>query len=437
MSGRITIGMPSLAEGMEEGTIIGWLKSEGDEVIAGDPLVEIETDKANMVYAAEASGTLAKIVAHEDETVPVGKPIAHLTAENEEEAAPEPSRVQSPDGTKIWAPSNLLSRDHQSVATPVARRLARELGVEIGDLAGSGPFGRVVAADVEKAVGRTVKEPSVLASPLARRVAKSSGIDLATIQGSGPRGRIKKADVESQGLVDRPSSDRGSSRRVELSRLQRTVARRMAQSKATIPHFQLAARIDTRELVNARRRLKENSSRAPSFNDYVIKACATVLRSHPRINASFIEDAIEEHSRINIGVAVAGADSLVVPTIFDADEKSLTEIAIESRQLGERVRSGLITPPELSGATFSISNLGMYGVDSFTAVIDPPQAAILAVGAIREVPVFAGGAVEPGHEMTITLSCDHRVIYGAQAAEFLTELTRLLSLGVPEGFVGS
>ncbi|HEX4307659.1 MAG TPA: dihydrolipoamide acetyltransferase family protein [Solirubrobacterales bacterium] len=288
----------------------------------------------------------------------------------------------------------------------------------------------------------------VKASPLARRLATDKGVDLATVDGSGPGGRIVKADVERAQVgaagsaevpapsVPRPAAvatetetAKGSTTVRELTRLQQVVARRMAESKATAPHFYLQAEIDMSAAVAARGRLKASTPDGdvvPSFNDMVVKACAIALREHPSANGSYRDGRLELYSRVNVGVAVAARDALVVPTVFDADRKGLREIATDARRLAGRVRDGSITPPELSGGTFTVSNLGMYGVSNFSAVINAPQAAILAVGAIAERPVVREGEIATAHLLGVTLACDHRILYGAPAAEFLARIRALL-----------
>jgi pyruvate dehydrogenase E2 component (dihydrolipoamide acetyltransferase) len=268
-------------------------------------------------------------------------------------------------------------------------------------------------------------------------VAVERGVALAGLSGSGPGGRIVKADVllaaESANGSARdahgPNRDRarGASEHVPLSRLQQTVARRMAQSRATVPDFELQADVDMAACAELRARLKELADMVPSYNDMVIKACALALREYPRANGSYDDGRFELHPRINIGVAVAAEDALLVPTVFDADSASLGSIAHTVRGLAERVRAGTITPPDLAGGTFTVSNLGMFGVDRFTAVINPPQAAILAVGAIRKRPaVLADGSLAARPLMTMTLAADHRILYGADAAKLLARIRELL-----------
>jgi pyruvate dehydrogenase E2 component (dihydrolipoamide acetyltransferase) len=273
-------------------------------------------------------------------------------------------------------------------------------------------------------------------------VAAERGVDLATLEGSGPGGRIVKADVEQARVGAAPAAApagadaargaetaKGVTTYQDLTRLQQVVARRMAESKATAPHFYLQAEIDMSAAVAARGRLRRTTPEGevvPSFNDMVVKACALALREHPLANGAYRDGRFELYSRVNVGVAVAAPDALVVPTVLDADRKGLREIATETRALAGKVREGSITPPELSGGTFTVSNLGMYGVVGFSAVINPPQAAILAVGEIAERPVVRDGAIATAHLMGVTLACDHRILHGAPAAGFLARIRALL-----------
>jgi pyruvate dehydrogenase E2 component (dihydrolipoamide acetyltransferase) len=291
----------------------------------------------------------------------------------------------------------------------------------------------------------------VKASPLARRIARERGVDLHAVAGSGPGGRIVRADVETAATAPPPAAApapappaaaapppapppapteaataKGEITIQELTRTQQVIARRMAESKATVPDFELRSEIDMEACVTLRAELKALGGDVPSFNDMVVKAAALALREFPRANGSYRDARFELHGRVNVGVAVAAADALVVPTVFDADRKSLREIARETRALAERVRAGSVTPPELSGGTFTVSNLGMYGVTDFTAVINPPQAAILAVGALAPRPAARDGALVVRHTMGVTLACDHRILYGAEAAQFLARIRALL-----------
>jgi pyruvate dehydrogenase E2 component (dihydrolipoamide acetyltransferase) len=287
---------------------------------------------------------------------------------------------------------------------------------------------------------------------LARRIAREKGLELASVSGSGPGGRIVKADVEraiaagpasaapqaepaataepTSGARERPETAKGQVSSQELTKLQQTVARRMAESKATAPHFYLQVEVDMSRCVVARTKLKQDAADGdvvPSFNDMVVKAAAIALREHPRANGAYRDGRLELYERINVGVAVAARDALVVPTVFDADRKGLRQIAEETRALAQRVRDGTVTPPELSGGTFTVSNLGMFGIDSFSAVINPPQAGILAVGGIAEKPVVRDGSIATAHLMTLNLACDHRILYGADGAQFLDRIRGLLT----------
>jgi pyruvate dehydrogenase E2 component (dihydrolipoamide acetyltransferase) len=392
--------MPRLSDSMEEGTILQWLKQVGDEVALGDELVEIETDKANMAYESDVAGTLIEIVAEEGETLPIGSTIARVGGAGEPPKKGKKKQKASPAEAPAVAeapparpPSNLA--DGRAKASPLARRMAKEKGLDLSKIRGSGPGGRIVKADVEGAGA-----PSS-AAPAPPPAAASGGSETA----------------------------KGKTTYQDLSKLQSTIARRMAESKATAPHFYLTAEIDMSRAVQARQRIKAAAGEGevvPSFNDMVVKACALALREHPHANGAYRDGRFELYSRVNVGVAVAVADALVVPTVFDADRKGLRQIASESRTLAQRVRDGQITPPELSGATFTVSNLGMYGIDSFSAVINPPQAAILAVGAIRERPAVRDGKLVGAHLMSATLACDHRILYGAGGAEFLARIRSLL-----------
>ena len=422
--------MPRLSDTMEEGTILRWLKADGELLARGDELVEIETDKATMTYESDQEGVL-HIIAAEGATLAVGEPIAsvgghdadaHPTAAGADSAPATPAGDGAgPAGARApVAPSPASSSapgDGERVrASPLARRIAGERGIPLRTIAGSGPGGRIVRADVLAA-----GEPSAPAPPpsaVQPPVGAAAGEPLAA-----------PAEV---------STAKGATRELELTRTQQTIARRMAESKATIPDFALSIDVDMEACVALRGELKALAASArggpeaiegidtPTYNDMVVKACALAQREHPRANASYRDGRVQLHSRINVGVAVAADEALIVPTVFDADEKSLGEIARETRALAERVRAGTITPPELGGGTFTVSNLGMYGIASFTAIINPPQAAILSVGALAPRAVVRDGTVLARNTMTITLVCDHRILYGAEAAQLLARVRALL-----------
>ncbi len=428
--------MPRLSDSMEEGTILTWLKQVGDEVAVGDELVEIETDKANMAYESDVAGTLKEILAKEGETLPIGTPIARIgengssgegrTAEPADPAAagepplarqggvpPTTSPTGESDKSDAEGPAAPTAANGQRVkASPLARRLARERGLELSQLKGSGPGGRIVKADVEGAVAPT---GDVVGGTPTDVVGGGGSPAAAGPVGSGPGPSLETAKGETEVR--------------ELNKLQQTIARRMAESKATAPHFYLTIEIDMGKAVEARAALKaaaKEGEAVPSFNDMVVKACATALREFPKANGAYRDGRFELYSRVNVGVAVAAEEALVVPTIFDADKKGLRQIATDARAAAVKVRDGSVTPPELSGGTFTVSNLGMFGIDVFDAVINMGQAAILAVGAIREAPVVCDGQIVPAQLMKATLACDHRILYGAEGAEFLARVKALL-----------
>jgi pyruvate dehydrogenase E2 component (dihydrolipoamide acetyltransferase) len=449
--------MPRLSDSMEEGTIVRWLVEDGAQVRRGDEIVEIETDKATMTYEADADGPL-RIVAAEGDTLPIGATIAQIgegeaspmegaaaaagaggAVPSAEAAAPEAAAAtagaaEAPSPAPAGAPASSVAavgdgpaeppppaapgvtmappadgpppegNGGRVKASPVARRIARERGVDLHGVAGTGPGGRILKADVEAATGATAAAtPSAPAATPAASTGAPAPADVATAKG----------EVTVQ----------------EPTRTQQTIARRMAESRATVPDFTLQADVDMEAAVAARASLKAaapEGQAVPSLNDMVVKACGLALRELPGVNAGYRDGRFELYSRVNVGVAVAAPGALVVPTIFDADRKTLGEIAREARALAAKVREGTITPPEVSGGTFTVSNLGMYGIREFTAVINPPQAAILSVGAVEPRPVVRDGQVVARHTMSVTLACDHRILYGADGAEFLGRVRALL-----------
>jgi pyruvate dehydrogenase E2 component (dihydrolipoamide acetyltransferase) len=448
------VTMPRLSDSMEEGTILSWLVEEGGEVKRGEPLCEIETDKANMTYEADTDGTLIEIVVQEGETVALGEVIARVgepgeksssegereeTADDEAEAEPEADAdadeepAEEPEPQQATASSNgsEADDDERAKASPVARRVANELGIDIADVQGTGPGGRILKADVEKAAG---EESSDGGAPEKEEAAPARSEKKKDKKPKKDK-RKKEEKEEKAAAAEKPeepqpagdAGNRGEMEVQELTRLQRTVSRRMAESKATAPDFALEVEVDMSLCVELRQRLKEVEDKPPSFNDMVVKACANALREHPRVNAAYRDGKFELYSRVNVGVAVAANDALVVPTVFDADKKSLGEISRTVQSLATKVRDSKITPPELSGGTFTVSNLGMYGIDRFSAVINPPQAALLAVGALKKKAVVdEGGRIVARDMMAATLVCDHRILYGADGAQFLARVRELL-----------
>ncbi|HEX7290236.1 MAG TPA: dihydrolipoamide acetyltransferase family protein [Conexibacter sp.] len=409
--------MPRLSDSMEEGTILRWLVSSGAEVARGDELVEIETDKANMTYEADASGVL-EIVASEGDTLPIGELIARIGGGDSDSG--QTARRAGP-----------VAGDDDSAGEPAEIAAPAPPARSASSAPAEPPAPSPSVPSAEPVNGR------VKASPVARRLARERGVDLTGLRGTGPGGRIVKADVEAAEIAPaapapaapEQGGGKGETTVQELSRTQQTIARRMAESKATVPDFHVATEVDMAAAVAVRAQLKALASDehpAPSFNDFVVKAAALALREFPRANGAYKDGKFELYERVNVGVAVAAEDALIVPTIFDADQKSLGEIALETRALAARVRAGQITPPEVSGGTFTVSNLGMFGVTQFTAIVNGGQAGILTVGALRDEPVVVDGTIVPGKRMTLTLVSDHRILYGADAAQVLARIRALL-----------
>jgi pyruvate dehydrogenase E2 component (dihydrolipoamide acetyltransferase) len=390
------ITMPRLSDSMEQGTILTWLIEDGQPVAIGEELVEIETDKATMTHAAEAEGVL-QVVAPAGTTLAVGELIARIgdgrSAAVEAAPAVDAAEANGSGGGVATIPAPA------GTTTPLARRIAAVHGIDLAALVGSGPRGRITRADVLAAAG-------VQATP-TRPVAAQAATVVAAAPAAPPRDPARGAVIEQ-----------------EPSRLQQLIARRMVQATTTIPHFQVETEVEMDAAVALRATLKQAAEGdvVPSLNDLVVKAAAIALRRHPRANGSWRDDRFELHERVNVGVAVAADDALIVPTVFDADTKSLGQIARDVREVASRVRAGTVTPAELEGGTFTVSNLGMYGMSAITPVINAPQAAILGVGALRPVLTRVDGEIVDRMLMTLRLSCDHRILYGADAARFLAEV---------------
>lgn len=369
--------MPRLSDTMTEGVVGQWLKREGEFVQRGEALAEIETDKATMELEAYDSGVLTRIIAPAGSTVPIGQPIAVI----EDQAA---VTATEPVGGQATTPASPASPAEAGPAAPVR------------------------------------------ATPLVRTLAREHGIDLVGVTGTGPGGRIVRKDIDA--VINQGAVAGDGDERAPLSSIRRITARRLTESAAT-PHFYLTSVADVGALQRLRAELNvEFSDTGPriSVTDLMIRACAATLRAHPHVNSSWGGDHLVRHGHVNIGCAVATDGGLLVPVIRDADRKSLNEIGVEAHALAERARAGTLTPNELTGGTFTISNLGMYGIDHFTAVINPPEAAILAVGAVQEEAVVRDGQLTAATTLKLTLSIDHRVLDGATAAVFLEDLVKLL-----------
>ena len=434
------INMPKLSDTMEEGTIVEWKKKSGDQVKAGEVLAEVESDKATFDLEAESDGVL-QILVEQGVPAKIGAPIAKIgEAGAQAKSEPAPAKSEPAPAKQATAQKGGVAEPKpKEPETPATMAEEREPAQESSPPPES-PAERPAPPREESQDGQQ-QGAEVRASPLARRLAEEMGVDLSSLKGSGPDGRIVKEDVIAAGGT-RPKADRRRAQPaagqaagpevevVEPSRMQATIARRMAEAKSTIPEFQVTveARVDL--AVSLRQQLKDSVPGAEkvTMTDFLVRACALALRKFPEVNSSWVEGRFQRKRSVNIGLAVAPSQGmgLLVPVVHDADIKDLVQISIESRQVIERARSGRVNEGDLTGATFSISNLGMYGVDEFTAIINPPEAAILAVGAIKDVPVVEDARIVAGKVMRMTLSVDHRVFYGATAAQFMAEVKRLL-----------
>jgi pyruvate dehydrogenase E2 component (dihydrolipoamide acetyltransferase) len=395
------IGLPKLSPTMEEGTLVAWAKKEGDEVEVDDLLAEVETDKATMEFRSFDRGVLLKILVPAGETlepdVPVaiigkaGEDIGDLLAQVEAgtgRAGGVSAGVQSAPsaaepGTAEEAPSENAGR---VLSSPLVRRLARERSIDLNDVEGSGPHGRIIKRDIDSYAAATPRAPAVRGERLAPRVEKASS-------------------------------------------MRRTIARRLTESKQTVPHYYLTIDVDIGPLADAREAINaelEAEGRKVSLNDLIIKAAAVALRRVPEVNASWMGKEIHYHQVVDISVAVAIDEGLMTPVVRDADGKGVAQIAAEVKELAARAREKKLQPEEMINGTFSISNLGMFGIEEFAAVINPPEGAILAVGTVRQEPVIADGAIVPGRRMRFTMSCDHRVVDGATGAKFLAVFKRIV-----------
>jgi pyruvate dehydrogenase E2 component (dihydrolipoamide acetyltransferase) len=429
--------MPKMGDAMSEGKVVRWYKKEGEAVKRGEPVLEIETDKVNLDLEAEADGTLGPLVAEEGQMVPVGGVLATILAAGEK--APEPRAAA---GSAAPKPQTAEAVKPQPAETPQQRRatdrkdsIKHTTGEYSEAIETKGPrIDRTARKESETNVvamrSGANAERRQRSSPLARKIAKDLGVPLESIQGSGPRGRIIAKDVQNASSSPRSgasartrtASQPRESQAVPLTAMRRTIARRLAESTGPIPHFYLTADFDVTNLLAARQQLNEIDQTKVSVNDFIVKAVALALRQHPNVNASWGDDAITQHGEIHIGIAVSTPEGLITPVIRNADEKSVGEINDEVRTLAEKARNRKLLPAEYQGSTFTISNLGAWGIEQFTAIINPPNAAILAVGAAEARPVAIDRQLVVRDRMKVTMSCDHRVIDGALGAEFLKTL---------------
>jgi len=412
------LGLPKLSPTMEEGTLVRWAKKEGDAVNIDDLLAEVETDKATMEFRAFDKGVLLKILAEEGATLAPDQPVAILGNQGEDISSMltnlgNAQKSDAPETKRANAqPKEAAQRSKDTKAQEAADDETKVTGQD-----------RPQAQETALSQGAHGR---VLASPLVRKVAREKSIDLKRVQGSGPGGRIIKRDLDGvQQMPSQVSKAAAADRDVPLSSMRKTIARRLTESKQTIPHFYLTIDVNVDALWQAREQINaqlKDTGEKISLNDLIIKATALALRKVPEANASFLGDKIRYHGRVDISVAVAIPDGLVTPVVRNADTKGVLAIAQEVRALAERAKQKKLQPEEMSGGTFSISNLGMYGIEEFSAVINPPEGAILAVGTAREEAVIVGGQIGKGRRMRMTLSCDHRVIDGAVGASFLKAL---------------
>jgi len=423
-----TVEMPKMGDTMEEGKILRWIKHEGDPVNKGESLAEVETDKVNIEIEAFASGVLRKILVPEGASAPIGAGIALIGALDE----PLPDLLAGNGSTKV-----------ATTEAPVQKPQGLLIERTVGALQGTSRQTSVQSPPGTENQGR------IFISPIARRIAEEHQLDYSRVDGTGPNGRIIKLDIEAalaqkQKVSEAPIPvqipvqeavstviEAGEATEIPLTAMRRTIAKRLSQSMQTAPHFYMTSVIDTGKLADLRRQVNEYTQKESdpvkvSFNDLVVKAVALALVRMPQVNVSFAEDRLIQKKQVHIGMAVALEQGLIVPVIRNADQRSVLDIARESQRLAELARTGKLRPEDFSGGTFTVSNLGMFDVDSFTAVINPPESAILAVGSITPTPVVVDGQVTVRDRMKVTLSSDHRAIDGTTAARFLQEIKRLL-----------
>ena len=454
--------MEALSPTMEEGRLVKWLKNEGDQVANGDPLAEVETDKAIMELAARGEGVLRKQLVAEGGTAPVGQLVGVIAApdENIDElvagagatdgakpaAQPDKPAAQPEKKDEAKPAEEVVAKtEERAGASPVPRGAAQAQGEASTPPQEKAPrppgAGAPPAGGAAPAGSRAPSENGGRArsSPLARRLASEQGVDLGQVQGSGPGGRIIKRDIEAAVAAGGTAPAAGAApaapaparegdfQDVPISQMRRTIARRLSESIGPIPTFYLTAEFDLERAAEMRSAMVELGDEFKvSFNDIILKAVATALTLHPECNAHWLGDKIRQFSRVHLGMAVAIDEGLITPVIFDADRKGLRQLSQESRELAKRARERKLRPEEYTGATFTVSNLGMFGIDDFTAIINPPEAGILAVGGITETPILRDGELIARRRMRVTMSCDHRVIDGATGAKFLQTLRRMM-----------
>jgi pyruvate dehydrogenase E2 component (dihydrolipoamide acetyltransferase) len=413
--------MEALSPTMEEGRLVKWLKNEGDAVKTGEPIAEVETDKAIMELVARADGVLRKRIVSEGESRPVGDLVGVIAAADENIDA----LVSGAAAPAAKAPEAAAKAPEAAAKAPAAPAPAAPPA--------PAPAAPAAPAPAPASVGGN--DGQLRSSPLARRLASDRGLDLAQVRGTGPGGRIIKRDIESavasgtaapRAAAARPTIE-GDYEDVALTQIRKTIAKRLSESIGPIPTFYLTAEYDLSRVTEMRAAMAEMGDEFKvSVNDILMKAVATALAQHPEVNAHWLGDRIRYHRRVHLGMAVATPDGLIVPVIFDADQKRMSEISREARELAKRARERKLKPEEYTGSTFSISNLGMFGIDQFTAIINPPEVSILAIGAAQDVAVPQGDGFVSRKRIRVTMSCDHRAVDGAVGAAFLQTLRRLI-----------
>jgi pyruvate dehydrogenase E2 component (dihydrolipoamide acetyltransferase) len=421
--------MEALSPTMEEGRLVKWLKNEGDAVKSGDPLAEVETDKAIMELVARGDGILRKRLVGEGESRPVGNLVGVIAAADENiDALVAEAGGAAPAAKPAEQPA---AQAAQPAAAPVAAPAAQKPAAPV-------PPPPPPATQPQQPAASAGNGGPVRSSPLARRLASEKGLDLSRVQGSGPAGRIIKRDIETAMAAGaaQPAAAASTPARaasgadfddIALTQIRKTIAKRLSESIGPIPTFYLTAEFDLSRVMEMRAAMLEMGDRFKvSVNDVLMKAVATALSQHPEVNAHWLGDRIRQHNRVHLGMAVATPDGLIVPVIFDADQKRMSEISAEAKELAKRARERKLKPEEYTGSTFSISNLGMFGIDQFTAIINPPEVAILAIGTASDVAVPAGDGFKVQKRLRVTMSCDHRAVDGAVGAAFLQTLRRLI-----------
>ncbi|HVE70750.1 MAG TPA: dihydrolipoamide acetyltransferase family protein [Thermoanaerobaculia bacterium] len=445
--------MPKAGDAMTEGKVVRWYKQPGDAVKRGEPVAEIETDKVNLDLEAESDGVLGQHQAREGDMVPVGVVLVNVLAEGEKDEAPAATPAPAATSTSLSAGSAAAAP--QDDAAPQRRSTDKKesfkhtTGEYHEAIEQKGPRRDKSAPETAGPAEAEAQGDRKRSSPLARRMAKDMGVSLEDVQGSGPRGRIVAEDVKNAqsggaAAFRPPASTPGTSgglkpaapltsapsletKIIPLTAMRRTIAKRLAESTGPIPHFYLTVDYDVTNLISIRQQMVEMTGMKVSLNDFILRAIALALRHHPNVNASWGEDAITQHGEVHVGVAVATQDGLITPVIRNADQKAVSDIATEVRALADKAKNRKLKPDEYQGSTFTISNLGAWGIEEFTAIINPPNAAILAIGAAEARPVAdANRQVVVGDRMKITMSCDHRIIDGASGAEFLKTLRQYI-----------